>query len=124
MKNKGIHIIADLYDCDFSYQIEKHSLESIVEQVKSIVSDGGFTILGTLHHSFGKNAFSIVCMLAESHISIHTWPERGYVSFDIHTCNYTLDNTSGTERIYDKLTRMFDPKEVKKDVIVRSMNER
>lgn len=103
MKNIGIHIIADLYDCNFSHHIENHSLENLVDHIQSIITNGGFTVLGEVHHSFEKNAFSIVYMLSESHISIHTWPENEYVSFDIHTCNYSMDNTSGTEQIYKDL---------------------
>ena len=80
-------------------------------------------MLGALKHSFGTNAFSIVFMLSESHISIHTWPERHYVSFDIHTCNYSFDNTSATEAIYSELISMFAPKEVKKEMIHRSMDQ-
>lgn len=63
-------------------------------------------------------------MLSESHISIHTWPEHGYVSFDIHTCNYTLDNTAATEQIYEALIPIFSPGEVKKDTVLRSMNRK
>lgn len=91
--NTGTHIIADIYGCDFSHHVEKYPLETLVEQMKSVVSDGGFNVLGTLYHSFGQNAFTIVCMLSESHISIHTWPEHGYVSFDIYTCNHTTENS-------------------------------
>ena len=60
-------------------------------------------------------------MLAESHVSIHTWPESRYVSFDIYTCNYSRDNTVGTQLIFEELIHMFAPKNIQKEVIERMM---
>jgi S-adenosylmethionine decarboxylase len=47
----------------------------------------GATVLGVQLHSFGKHAgVTGVAMLAESHISIHTWPELDYIALDIFMC--------------------------------------
>jgi S-adenosylmethionine decarboxylase len=120
MNQNAIHIVADLYGCDFTHYVAKHTLPEIVTDVESIIEKNGFSILGTLQHSFGEHAFSIVCMLCESHVSIHTWPETGYVSFDIHTCNYSADNTAATHRISEAFILMFQPRDVSKQVLERA----
>ena len=51
----------------------------------------GFNELGDYYHSFEPGITGAV-VLAESHIAFHTWPEFGYVSLNVFTCNYTKDN--------------------------------
>ncbi|MER2560573.1 MAG: adenosylmethionine decarboxylase [Myxococcaceae bacterium] len=47
-------------------------------------------VLGALHHQFSPQGASVVVLVAESHLSIHTWPEHGYAAVDILTCGKTL----------------------------------
>lgn len=47
---------------------------------------GGATVLGELTHSFDPEGVSVVLLLAESHASIHTWPEHGVAELDVYTC--------------------------------------
>jgi S-adenosylmethionine decarboxylase len=46
--------------------------------------------LGSVKHHFTPHGASVVVLLAESHVSIHTWPEHGYAAADILTCGETL----------------------------------
>jgi S-adenosylmethionine/arginine decarboxylase-like enzyme len=50
-----------------------------------------------------------VIALAESHISIHTWPEKEYVSLDIFVCNFYEDNSLKAKKIYKNLIDFFKP---------------
>ena len=53
-------------------------------------------------HRFGKEqGISGVAVLAESHISVHTWPERNYIAFDIFMCGDT--NPELVCRIFNKI---------------------
>ena len=81
--NVGHHTIWDIYDCD----VEK---SSFVEPIKNILN----TIVNELQlgkveeaykqfEPFGATGF---ILLEESHISIHTWPEKGYVAIDVFSC--------------------------------------
>jgi len=55
--------------------------------LKSAAAAAGATLLKIqLHHFGGGNGVTGVALLAESHISIHTWPERGYADIDIFMC--------------------------------------
>ena len=48
---------------------------------------GGATLLSCHMHGFGGgNGVTGVALLAESHITVHTWPERGYAAFDVFMC--------------------------------------
>lgn len=50
----------------------------------------GATIIGHQFHQFTPHGVSGVVLIAESHLSIHTWPERGYAAVDIFTCGTTM----------------------------------
>lgn len=78
----GAHLIIDLWDahrlCD---------LEHVDRVLRQAASDTGATILHGHFHHFGEGCgVSGVLVLAESHVSIHTWPERGYAALDIFVC--------------------------------------
>lgn len=86
-----IHIIADLYDCDFTFWISKNNIDYISQFFYDKILKYDLTILDFTKHEFSKDSFSLIYMLAESHISIHTWPEINYISLDIFVCNYSLE---------------------------------
>lgn len=48
------------------------------------------TVIGSVKHQFQPHGASVVVLVAESHLSIHTWPEHGYAAADILTCGETL----------------------------------
>ncbi|MGR8920008.1 MAG: adenosylmethionine decarboxylase [Gammaproteobacteria bacterium] len=60
----------------------------LVEQTLArAVEDAGATLLHAYYHPFGDGqGVSGVAVLAESHVSIHTWPERGYAAVDVFMC--------------------------------------
>ncbi len=47
---------------------------------------GGANVLSCHMHGFGGEGVTGVALLAESHITVHTWPERGYAAFDVFLC--------------------------------------
>ena len=51
-------------------------------------------------------------MLAESHLAIHTWPERDGATLDVYVCNYTADNTGKAEAVYKALIKALKPGDV------------
>ncbi len=61
-----------------------------VEQVRALLlasaADGGATIISSHFHPFSPQGLSGVVVIAESHITIHTWPESGYAAVDVFTC--------------------------------------
>ena len=78
----GSHLIIDLWDA------ENLDDQGLIEQaLKDAVEAAGATLLHIHLHRFTEGGgISGVAVLAESHISVHTWPERGYAAFDIFMC--------------------------------------
>jgi len=88
MKSLGKHLIVELYGCSFGQindlvQVEKILIEA-VELSKA-------TIVQPVFHQFSPHGVSGVVVIAESHFSIHTWPEYGYCALDIFTCGELID---------------------------------
>ena len=78
----GSHLIIDLYEAERLDEIE-HIEKTLVQCVEA----AGATLLHIHLHPFEPNGgVSGVAVLAESHISIHSWPERGYAALDIFVC--------------------------------------
>jgi S-adenosylmethionine decarboxylase proenzyme len=67
----------------------------------------GLTIVGERFHQFEPVGVTGVVLLAESHLAIHTWPERGFVSIDLYVCHFSQDNQSKGEQLLAKLISYF-----------------
>ncbi len=82
VKFAGTHLLVELWDAKNLGDL------SITDQaLRDCASEAGATLLHLHLHHFGPNAgLSGVAVLAESHISIHTWPERGYAALDVFMC--------------------------------------
>jgi S-adenosylmethionine decarboxylase len=83
MDRLGKHLIIELFDCDSRIisdlkAVEKHLIEA--------VRLSGATIIRSFFHLFPPGGISGIVVVAESHFSIHTWPEYGYSALDIFTC--------------------------------------
>lgn len=81
MTYAGKHLLIDFYRC------ERHGTQEEIEQVmKASCIATGATILYSYLHPFTGGGVSGAIILAESHESIHTWPEENFVSLDIFVC--------------------------------------
>ena len=58
-------------------------------------------------------------MLAESHLAIHTWPERAGATLDVYVCNFTADNTGKAEDVYKTLIKALQPGDVMVERLTR-----
>jgi S-adenosylmethionine decarboxylase len=104
-ESSGKHMI-----CDFK-NIKNESLLNNINElkfvIKKICSDNDFQILGELEYKFTPIGCSIIFLLSESHISIHTFPEKNHMSFDIYTCRQYTDNSVYNE-IYQFLINVLE----------------
>jgi len=104
-ESSGKHMI-----CDFK-EIKNNDLINNIEQInimlKQICLDYDFQILGEVNHKFEPIGCSIIFLLSESHLSIHTFPEKNHMSFDIYTCRQYKDNKA-YEDIYKYLINLLD----------------
>jgi len=78
----GHHLIIDLWEAE---GLDDHA--RIETAMRDAVEAAGATLLHLHLHTFEPNGgISGVAVLAESHISVHTWPEKGYAAFDVFMC--------------------------------------
>ncbi|MBU2542313.1 adenosylmethionine decarboxylase [Patescibacteria group bacterium] len=88
MKGLGRHVIVEFYDCDPEILNDLLKIEEVMV-VAALVS--GATIVGQVFHRFIPHGVSGAVVIAESHFSIHTWPEFGYAAVDLFTCGDIVD---------------------------------
>lgn len=108
-KAAGLHLLGDLHGCrgDARLMRDATHLQAFCQHA---VADAGLTAVGALFHSFGEGAgVTGVVVLAESHLSIHTWPEDGYVTLDVYVCSYSTDNRQRAQALFDAVARAFSP---------------
>ena len=79
----GKHCILELYDCDPSKLDDETFLR---HTITTAAQRAGATLLNLITHRFEPQGVTGLALLAESHISIHTWPENGYAAVDVFTC--------------------------------------
>lgn len=79
----GKHCILELYDCDASKLDDEAFLRTTIT---TAAKRAGATLLNLITHRFEPQGVTGLALLAESHISIHTWPESGYAAVDVFTC--------------------------------------
>ena len=79
----GNHLLLEVYNVDFSLLNDSSSLQRVMERG---IERAKMTILNIFSHSFVPQGCTIVIALSESHVSCHTWPERGCIAIDVYTC--------------------------------------
>jgi S-adenosylmethionine decarboxylase len=99
----SVHIIADLKNCKPSALVWDEALVDSIKQAVASVS----TVLDSTFTVFDNNAYTGVMLLAESHFSIHTWPEHSTCCFDLFTCG-TADPLEAARIIAQLLTGRND----------------
>ena len=106
----GTHLIADFWGAK-----NLDDLELMERALREAVKQARATLLHIhLHHFTPNGGISGVAVLAESHISVHSWPERNYAAFDVFMCG-----DSEPEKAIEVLKAAFGPTEVKLDTILR-----
>ncbi len=106
----GTHLIVDLWDAE-----GLDDLSHVEATLKECVEAAGATLLHIhLHHFTPNGGVSGVAVLAESHISIHTWPEHGYAALDVFMCGDARPHES-----VEVLRKSFRPGRVAVEEILR-----
>jgi S-adenosylmethionine decarboxylase len=112
--SNGRHLILDLYDCDHGILDDYEELQRLLEA--SLVMANA-TILRIFGEKFQPQGVTLLALLAESHASIHTWPEMGYCAIDLYTCG----NTTQTHRAAEFLKKKLQAKTIEQKEILRSV---
>lgn len=83
----GRHFLAELHGCPYDAIA---SLARVEAAFLRAVRSSGARVLSHAGHQFSPHGATVVVLLAESHASIHTWPEHGYAGVDFFTCGSSM----------------------------------
>jgi S-adenosylmethionine decarboxylase proenzyme len=117
----GLHIIAEFHDCACDAALLRE-VAAVRALCLSACGTPGLTVVAEVFHGFGTveapaGATGAV-VLAESHLTVHTWPELAGVTVDIYVCNFSQDNRAAAEGAFLKLQEAFRPgATVRRDII-------
>ncbi|GGE03546.1 S-adenosylmethionine decarboxylase proenzyme [Marinithermofilum abyssi] len=84
----GRHVAMDAWGVDFDLLNDASKLE---EHMKIAAEKCGATVLSSQKKSFEPQGATVLVLLSESHLSIHTYPEKGFAALDCYTCGYDVD---------------------------------
>jgi S-adenosylmethionine decarboxylase len=79
----GTHLLLELWEIDSHRLDDRDWVRNILVQA---ALEARCTVVSEAFHRFAPQGVSGVVVIAESHISIHTWPELGYAAIDVFTC--------------------------------------
>ncbi len=122
MNALGTHLLLELRDCNAE---SIKDLEYVKSAMVGAARDAKATIVDVSFHEFNPFGISGMVIIAESHLSIHTWPEYGYAAVDIFTCGDLIQ----PEVAAQSLIRAFQSEnpslvEMKRGIIDASRNEK
>ena len=100
MKAVGTHLLIELADCDNELLDNIHYIR---EAMVGAADQAGATIVGQSFHKFDPRGVTGIIAIAESHLSIHTWPEYGYAAVDIFTCGTSFEPHKAAQLIVERL---------------------
>jgi len=108
----GVHVLGNLHGCPKEL-LEK--VDIVRDILKKTVSEANFNPVGETFHQFEPYGVTGIILLAESHVSVHTWPEKNFVAVDIFTCG----KEGNAELGFEILCKYFKPEKIDKQVVKR-----
>jgi S-adenosylmethionine decarboxylase len=102
----GKHVYGNLYDVDLSVAGDEARLRGVVEEAARL---GNMRLWELKSWSFGgeKGGVSVIALVLESHIAVHTWIEYRYATVDVYTCGEQSDPFKAFEHIVRALKPRF-----------------
>jgi S-adenosylmethionine decarboxylase len=96
----GTHLLLELRKCE---PTQLDDIEFIRGTFLAAAEELGVTILSESFHQFSPQGVTGIISIAESHFSVHTWPEFGYAAVDIFTCGAEFEPSRAAEFIVQRL---------------------
>ena len=87
LSHQSKHLLLELYRCDREKLNDESFLRCILNRAAKLANA---TVLNLISNKFEPQGVTAIALLAESHISIHTWPEAHYSAVDIFTCGQNM----------------------------------
>ena len=87
LSHQSKHFLLELYRCDYEKLNDESFLRCTLNRAAKLAKA---TVLNLISNKFDPQGVTAIALLAESHISIHTWPESNYSAVDIFTCGQNM----------------------------------
>src|SRR5919198_902096 len=96
----GRHVLAELVGVNPNVLDDEAVVRAALTDA---VVAAGATVIDVVAHRFSPSGLTVLAMLAESHASVHTWPDRGSAFVDVFTCGETADPERAVELLAKRL---------------------
>ena len=100
LNHQSKHILLELYRCDFDKLNDESFLRCSLNKAAKLAHAKVLNIISNKFEPYGVTA---IALLAESHISIHTWPESNYSAIDIFTCGQNMKPEKASHYLIENL---------------------
>lgn len=112
----GRHVAVDTWGVDFGML---NSAEFLQNHMVEAAEACGATVMSVQSKQFEPQGATVLVLLSESHLSIHTYPERGFAAIDCYTCGETVD----PQLAIDYLVSVLKPEKTFAKKLVRGLGE-
>jgi S-adenosylmethionine decarboxylase len=112
----GLHIIANFHTGFTERLLDYSAFKSFVEL---LMEEFNLISIGEVYHNFPNGGFTGVVCATEAHLSVHTWPEQRFLTFDVFLSSYLKDNRVTTFAIYQAIQEFFQARVGFEQVIAR-----
>jgi S-adenosylmethionine decarboxylase len=114
----GKHLLLELKDCDTGLLNDMEYLREVLSDVARLI---GATVIKDSFYQFSPQGISGVVIIAESHLSIHTWPEYAFAAVDVFTCGEVIEPYKSVKPLADRLkAKSTSYIELKRGVLLES----
>lgn len=110
----GRHVAVDAWGVRYDLLNDAKWLE---DQLVEAAEVSGATVLSVQSRQFEPQGATVLVLLSESHISIHTYPEKGFAAIDCYTCGETVD----PQTAIDKLLEALQPERIHAKKLIRGL---
>ncbi|WP_131159865.1 adenosylmethionine decarboxylase [Aeropyrum pernix] len=114
MRVFGLHVYGNFYECANTELLK--SPEELEKVVLEAAREGGMTVLDIKSWKIGEGV-SVVAIILESHITVHTWPEYSFATVDVYSCG----GHTNPHRAFEVLAEALKPARVEKGVAERHL---
>ena len=100
LSHQSKHLLLELYRCDYEKLNDESFLRCSLNKAAKLANA---TVLNLISNKFEPQGVTAIALLAESHISIHSWPESNYSAVDIFTCGQNMLPELASEYLIEAL---------------------
>ena len=100
LAHQSKHLLLELYRCDYEKLNDESFLRCVLSNAAKLANA---TVLNLISNKFEPQGVTAIALLAESHLSIHTWPESYYSAVDIFTCGQNMKPERASKYLIEAL---------------------